>query len=119
MATHSAMPPAAASLYPFALAGAAPMLSATRNSRECHMRFTPALIGALMAAAVGGIASPAGAQTWPTRSIMAISPFSAGNAVDITGRVVLDQLSRQVGQAIVIENRPGAGGTIAFNSVAK
>jgi tripartite-type tricarboxylate transporter receptor subunit TctC len=64
-------------------------------------------------------ASPAGAQTWPARNIVAISPFSAGNAVDIVGRVVLDQMSRQLGQPIVIENRPGAGGTTAFNSVAK
>jgi len=83
------------------------------------MRLAPALTGALTAAALGVIVSSATAQSWPTRTIQAISPFSAGNAVDITGRVVLDQLSRQLGQAIVIENRPGAGGTTAFNSVAK
>jgi len=83
------------------------------------MRSTPALTGAVVAAALGALASPAAAQTWPSRTVTAISPFSAGNAVDITGRVVLDQLSRQVGQPFVIENRPGAGGTIAFNSVAK
>jgi tripartite-type tricarboxylate transporter receptor subunit TctC len=75
------------------------------------------LCGALAALAVA--APSAHAQTWPSRAVSAISPFSAGNAVDITGRVVLDQLSRQVGQPFVIENRPGAGGTIAFNSVAK
>jgi tripartite-type tricarboxylate transporter receptor subunit TctC len=83
------------------------------------MRFTPALIGAFFAAALGVIVVPAAAQGWPTRTISAISPFSAGNAVDITGRVVLDQVSRQLGQPIIIENRPGAGGTTAFNSVAK
>ena len=83
------------------------------------MRLTTALTGALMTAALGVMATPAGAQTFPVRNIVAISPFSAGNAVDITGRVVLDQLSRQLGQPIVIENRPGAGGTTAFNSVAK
>jgi tripartite-type tricarboxylate transporter receptor subunit TctC len=95
------------------------MLSARNKPREHPMRFTPALTGALMAAALGALASPAGAQTWPARAITAISPFSAGNAVDITGRVVLDQMSKQLGQPIVIENRPGAGGTTAFNSVAR
>ena len=83
------------------------------------MRFTPALTGAFFAAALGGLASAASAQTWPSRTITAISPFSAGNAVDITGRVVLDAMSRQVGQPIVIENRPGGGGLIGFNDVAK
>jgi tripartite-type tricarboxylate transporter receptor subunit TctC len=95
------------------------MLAATRNSREDRMTINRALGGALALAALAAMASPAGAQTWPTRSIAAISPFSAGNAVDIVGRVVLDQVSRQLGQPIVIENRPGAGGTVAFNAVAK
>ena len=83
------------------------------------MRSIRVLCGALAGMALAVAVSAAHAQTWPTRNIMAISPFSAGNAVDITGRVVLDQLARQVGQAFVIENRPGAGGTTAFNSVAK
>ena len=83
------------------------------------MRLAPALTGALTAAALGVIVSSATAQSWPTRTIQAISPFSAGNAVDITGRVVLDQLSRQLGQAIVIENRPGAGTEIGTEVVAR
>jgi tripartite-type tricarboxylate transporter receptor subunit TctC len=83
------------------------------------MRSTRLLRGMLAGVALGLIASSAGAQTWPARPIMAISPFSAGNAVDIVGRVVLDQLSRQIGQPVVIENRSGGGGLIAFNSVAK
>jgi tripartite-type tricarboxylate transporter receptor subunit TctC len=78
----------------------------------------------LLSAAFAGItlaamALPAGAQTWPTRLVTAISPFSAGNAVDIVGRVVLEQVSKQVGVPIIVENRPGAGGVVAFNSVAK
>jgi tripartite-type tricarboxylate transporter receptor subunit TctC len=48
-----------------------------------------------------------------------ISPFSGGNANDIVARVVLDQVSQQLGQPIVIENRPGAGGTIGVANVAK
>jgi tripartite-type tricarboxylate transporter receptor subunit TctC len=48
-----------------------------------------------------------------------ISPFSAGNANDIVARVVLDQVSRQIGQSFVIENRPGGGGMIGAAVVAK
>ena len=50
---------------------------------------------------------------------MVVSAVSAGNAGDIIARVVLEQVSKQVGQSFVIENRPGAGGTIGSASVAK
>ncbi len=59
------------------------------------------------------------AQDWPTKPITAVVPLSAGSASDIIARVVMDQVSRQVGQPIVVENRPGAGGTIGANAVAK
>jgi tripartite-type tricarboxylate transporter receptor subunit TctC len=58
-------------------------------------------------------------QNWPTRPIQVVSPFTAGNASDLVGRVVFDQISRQIGQPFVIENRPGGGGTIGVNQVAK
>jgi tripartite-type tricarboxylate transporter receptor subunit TctC len=59
------------------------------------------------------------AQDWPNRSILVISTVSAGNAADTVGRVVLDQVGRQLGQSFVIENRTGAGGTIGSASAAK
>ena len=59
------------------------------------------------------------AQTWPTRPIRTISPFSAGNATDVTGRVVLDAVSRQMGQSFVIDNRPGAGGSVGAAVAAR
>ena len=46
-------------------------------------------------------------------------PFGAGSSVDVVGRIVLDQLSAQLGQPIYIENRGGAGGTIGAGMVAK
>jgi tripartite-type tricarboxylate transporter receptor subunit TctC len=64
-------------------------------------------------------ATTALAQDWPTRPIRVISPFAAGSASDTTGRVVLDQVSQNLGQAIVVEVRPGAGGTLGFAQVAK
>jgi tripartite-type tricarboxylate transporter receptor subunit TctC len=82
-----------------------------------------ALAGALLLTACGAAVAPtaeqAMAQAWPTRPILAVIPFSAGNANDVVGRVVLDQLSRQLGEPIVIENRAGAGGTTGVASVAK
>lgn len=63
-------------------------------------------------------ASAATAQPWPTRAIQVISPFSAGSANEIVARIVLDEVSRRIGQSIIIENRPGGGGTIGAAIVA-
>jgi tripartite-type tricarboxylate transporter receptor subunit TctC len=59
------------------------------------------------------------ADTWPSRPIRAIVPFSAGSASDIIPRVTLEQVSAQLGQPIVVENRVGASGTIGVAAVAK
>ncbi len=59
------------------------------------------------------------AQSWPAKNITTVVPLGAGSASDIMARVVMDQVSKQVGQTIIIENRPGAGGTIGANMVAK
>jgi tripartite-type tricarboxylate transporter receptor subunit TctC len=67
----------------------------------------------------GAIAPAALAQGWPDRAIQAIVPFTAGAANDIVGRIVLEQVSKQVNQPIVVENRPGAGGVTGANAVAK
>ena len=75
----------------------------------------------LAAAALATPALPrlACAQSWPARPIRAMIPFSAGSSLDIVGRIVLDPLSSQLGQTIVVENRGGAGGTIGTAAVAK
>ena len=61
----------------------------------------------------------AGAQDYPTRPIRVISPFPAGSASDTVGRVVLDQVSQILGQPMVVEAKPGAGGVVGFADVAK
>ena len=71
------------------------------------------------AAALPTVSRIALAQAWPTRPIRAIVPFGAGSAADVIPRLVFDQLSRQLGQPIVVENRAGAGGTIGTATVAK
>jgi tripartite-type tricarboxylate transporter receptor subunit TctC len=75
--------------------------------------------GAFIAAMLMAATAAADAQQWPARAIRVISPFPAGSASDTVGRVVLDQVSQLIGQAVVIEARAGAGGTIGFATVAK
>jgi tripartite-type tricarboxylate transporter receptor subunit TctC len=59
------------------------------------------------------------AQAWPTRPPRAIVPVAAGTITDIVPRLVFEQLSAQLGQTIVVENRPGGGTTTAAGFVAK
>lgn len=59
------------------------------------------------------------AETWPAKPLRAIVPVGAGSTTDIIPRVVFEQLSMQLGQSIVVENRVGAGGTIGSAFVAK
>ena len=59
------------------------------------------------------------AETWPTKPLRAIVPFAAGSIADIVARVVFEQLSTQLGQTIIVENRPGAGQTIGASFVAR
>jgi tripartite-type tricarboxylate transporter receptor subunit TctC len=75
---------------------------------------------AAAAAAVLLIASAAAAaDTYPSRPIRVIAPFAAGSASDTVSRVVLDKVSQLLGQPMVIETKPGAGGIVGFSDVAK
>jgi tripartite-type tricarboxylate transporter receptor subunit TctC len=90
------------------IAGAVALLAAAR-----------AIMALILALTMAQATAQTMSQTWPTRPILAVIPFSAGNANDVVGRVVLDQLSQQLGEPIVIENRAGAGGTTGVAFVAK
>jgi tripartite-type tricarboxylate transporter receptor subunit TctC len=59
------------------------------------------------------------AQAWPAKPIRAVVPVGAGSSTDIVHRLVLEQLSLQLGQPVVVENRAGAGATIGSAAVAK
>ena len=74
--------------------------------------------GAMTCAVLITLAPAALAQDWPNRSLLVVSTVSAGNAGDIIARIVLEQVSKQIGQSFVIENRTGAGGTIGSAAVA-
>jgi len=66
---------------------------------------------------LGGMA--ADAQNYPTRNIIVIAPFAGGSASDVVLRIVLDRMSKSMGQPIIVENRPGAGGNSGTAAVAK
>jgi len=73
------------------------------------------LIGALALA----FASAAQAQTWPDKPVHVVVAFTPGSATDVIARAMSNELSARLGQPVIIENRPGAGGTIANAFVAK
>jgi tripartite-type tricarboxylate transporter receptor subunit TctC len=77
------------------------------------MRLAPA-IAALLAATV-----TAGAQDYPTRPITLVVPYAAGGGNDVMARTVAEKMSKTLGQNIVVENRAGAGGSIATRQVAR
>jgi len=81
------------------------------------LRFRSTIVLVLALTAACGTA--ANAQTYPTRPITAIVPFAGGSASDVVSRILLDRMSRSMGQTIIVENRPGAGGNTGSAAVAK
>jgi len=77
-----------------------------------------AVLTALIAAVSAG-AAPAAAQTYPSRPITLVVPFPPGGSATIIARIIADKMSEGLGQQIVIDNRGGAGGSIAARQVAK
>jgi tripartite-type tricarboxylate transporter receptor subunit TctC len=71
----------------------------------------------LGASLVGSLS--AHAQTYPSKPLRIVVPFGAGGVADLTARTVAQKMSENMGQSIVIENRPGAGGIVAAETVAK
>jgi tripartite-type tricarboxylate transporter receptor subunit TctC len=74
---------------------------------------------ALSAAALLGGMREAAAQEWPQRPIRVIVPFGPGGGADIIGRIIAQSLQEKLGQPVVIENRPGAAGTLGNEAVAR
>ena len=74
-----------------------------------------ALAAALMLLVPAGAAR---ALDWPTRPIRLVVPFGASGVTDIVSRIVFDKVGQQLGQQVIVDNRPGAGGTIATDIVA-
>jgi len=87
----------------------------TASNRRRFLTLSAAALATPALARIGFAAEP-----WPKeKAIRALVPFTAGSTIDIIGRIVMDPLSRQIGQTIVIENRGGAGGSLGTAVVAK
>jgi tripartite-type tricarboxylate transporter receptor subunit TctC len=77
------------------------------------------LCAAVLTLAGSAASAPAYAQTYPNRPITLVISFAPGGSTSIVGRVVADKMAQLLGQGIVVDNRPGAGGTVGTKFVAK
>ncbi|HUP29497.1 MAG TPA: tripartite tricarboxylate transporter substrate binding protein [Usitatibacter sp.] len=76
--------------------------------------------GRIFAAVLAFSLAPAAAQSWaPSRAVKLVVPFAPGGQPDIVARALAEPLSKALGQPVVVENRPGAGGNIAAEAVAR
>jgi tripartite-type tricarboxylate transporter receptor subunit TctC len=80
------------------------------------MKRRHALAALLLAALVAG---PAAAQSWPDKPIRFVMTAPAGSSIDVLGRTIADKLRDRLGQPVIVENKPAAGGTVAVAEVAK
>ena len=74
---------------------------------------------ALALIALACAATTASAQDWPTKQVRIIVPFGAGSTPDVVARMIGDRLHQKYGQPFIVENKPGAGGNIGTDAVAK
>ena len=73
----------------------------------------------VLVATLAATTTYASAQDWPSQPLKVIVPFAPGSAADVVPRLVFEQVSKQIGQPIVVENRAGAAGTIGTQQVAR
>src|SRR5262245_30874481 len=73
----------------------------------------------LFALAAAAFAAAAAAQPYPSKPIKLLIPFTPGGSQDVIGRLLAQKVSESLGQSIVVDNRPGAGGLIATQEEAR
>jgi tripartite-type tricarboxylate transporter receptor subunit TctC len=74
-------------------------------------------IRGIAAAALAALAGTASAQAWPAKPITMIIPFPPGGTLDVVGRLLAQKLGAQLGQTVIVDNRPGGAGTIGASAV--
>lgn len=89
-------------------------------AQSCHvLAHIMRLVSSLLVLGAAAMCPPVSAQTYPARPIKLIVPFPAGGATDIFARTLSQKMGDRLGQAVVVENRPGAGGTLGSDLAAK
>src|SRR6201986_4966948 len=81
------------------------------------MRTVNFTVAALTFLALFAAPSPAQADVWPTQVVKIITPFPPGSGGDITARPLAEKLAKRWGKPVIVENRPGADGTLAVTAV--
>ena len=71
------------------------------------------------AAALPAMSRLAWAQSYPSRTVRIVVGFPAGQAIDISARLMAEWLQQRLGQSFIVENRPGGGGNIAIEAIVK
>ena len=89
------------------------------GARSAVVAMVATVASALIMIAEPLLAQVSPGQTWPTKRVQVIVPFSPGSATDLLPRTVFEHVSAKVGQTFIIENRPGGGGAIGVSAVAK
>jgi tripartite-type tricarboxylate transporter receptor subunit TctC len=90
--------------------------SALRRMCACAARV---VVAASVAIGIAAAAAPVAAQTWPDKPIKFVVSAPAGSSLDALARVIGDKLKDRLGQSVIVENKPAAGGTVATAEVAK
>ncbi|MBI3919657.1 MAG: ABC transporter substrate-binding protein, partial [Betaproteobacteria bacterium] len=78
----------------------------------------PHAAGIAFTVACFAAASPALSQSYPTRTIRIVVPFTPGAGTDVVARAMAGKIAPMLGQNVIVENRPGAGGTVGSEIVA-
>ena len=94
-----------------------PAQSAYRKHWQSWRSLLAACLGTL--GLLGTLATPVAAQPYPARAVRVVVPYAAAGSTDSTARLIAQALSARLGQQFVVENRPGSGGTIGHEAVAK
>jgi tripartite-type tricarboxylate transporter receptor subunit TctC len=83
------------------------------------MKFAQLLGGMTFAVAAATLTAPAAAQSYPTRPVTIVVPFAPGGPTDIVARSLAQAMEKSLGGTVIVENKPGAGGTLAVADVAR
>jgi tripartite-type tricarboxylate transporter receptor subunit TctC len=75
------------------------------------------ILASALAIAMLGVTTTAVAETYPTKPVTIVIPFPPGGTLDVVGRMLAQKLTEQLGQTFIVDNRPGAGGTIGASVV--